>query len=144
MAGDSVNEKTTPGLSSIVTDPHRLRLLAAVSIGREQPMTSEERQMLDAIPHRHTHRGPFSSESLPPGVLARMQHHAMAEHATLALIGRPLEYQRLADILAASSGKQDLDPLARHEMRRWSRGPAAPYSPRGVGEPVRRAERRRG
>jgi hypothetical protein len=80
--------------------------------------------MLDAVPHRHTHRGPFSSESLPPGVLARVQHHARAEHATLALIDRPLDYQRLADILAASSPKQDLDPLARHEMRRWSRGPA--------------------
>ena len=202
MAGDSVNEKTTPGLSSLVTDqadyliataarapsvhntqpwrfrvspgtvelyadqrrklhtdpvgremliscgaalfglrlavrslgyqpvvrllpdPRRLRLLAAVSIGREQPMTSEEHQMLDAIPHRHTHRGPFSSDSLPPGVLARVQHHAMAEHATLALIDRHLDYQRLADILDASSRRQDLDPLARHEMRRWSRGPA--------------------
>ena len=62
--------------------------------------------------------------SLPPGVLARVQHHAMAEHATLALIGRHLDYQRLADILDASSRRQDLDPLARHEMRRWSRGPA--------------------
>ena len=75
-------------------------------------MTSEEHQMLDAIPHRHTHRGPFSSDSLPPGVLARVQHHAMAEHATLALIGRHLDYQRLADILDASSRRQDLDPLA--------------------------------
>jgi len=50
----------------LLPDPRRLRLLAAVSAGREQPMTGEERQMLDAIPHRHTHRGAFSSESLPP------------------------------------------------------------------------------
>jgi len=72
----------------LLPDPRRLRLLATVSIGREQPMTSEEHRMLDAIPHRHTHRGPFSGEPVPAGVLARAQHHAMAEHATLALIDR--------------------------------------------------------
>lgn len=112
-------------------DPRRLRLLATVSFGRQEPMSSEERQLLEAIPHRHTHRGPFGAEPLPPGLLTRMQHHAVAEHAALALIDQPLAYQRLADILTASSVRQDRDPLAREEMRRWSRGPAE-QAPDGV------------
>jgi hypothetical protein len=36
------------------------------------------RKLLEAVPHRHTHRGSFSPESLPDGLLARLQHDAMA------------------------------------------------------------------
>lgn len=115
----------------LLPNPRQLRLLATVTVGQPEPMTREERQMFEAIPHRHTHRGPFADEPLPPGVLARMQHHAMAEHAALMLIDKPLDYQRFADILAASAPRQDLGPLARAEMRRWTRGPAQ-QAPDGV------------
>src|SRR5262249_13706891 len=39
---------------------------------------------------------------------------------------RPLAYQQLADIVGAAGRRQDLDPLARAEVRRWSRGAADP------------------
>src|SRR5262249_53957045 len=35
-------------------DPARLRLLARVGLGAAEPMTGRERQMLEALPHRHT------------------------------------------------------------------------------------------
>ena len=82
--------------------------------------------MLAALPHRHTHRGPFAPGPLPAGLLAGLQHDALAEGATLALVNPALAYQQLADILGAAGRRQDLDPLAQAEVRRWSRGTADP------------------
>jgi hypothetical protein len=111
---------------NLLPDPARLRLLARVRLGAAEPMTTRERQMLDALPHRHTHRGPFAHGPLPAGLLAGLQHDALAEGATLALVAPALACQRLADIVGAAGRRQDLDPLARAEVRRWSRGPADP------------------
>jgi hypothetical protein len=110
----------------LLPDPARLRLLARVSLGRAAAMTARERQLLEAVPHRHTHRGPFAPGPLPAGLLAGLQHDALAEGATLAIIDRPLAYQQLADILRATGGKQDHDPLSQADVRRWSRAPADP------------------
>ena len=110
----------------LLPDPDRLRLLARVRLGAAEPMTGRERQMLAALPHRHTHRGPFAPGPLPAGLLAGLQHDALAEGATLALVDPALAYQQLADILGAAGRRQDLDPLAQAEVRRWSRGPADP------------------
>ncbi len=105
----------------LLPDPSRLRLLARVTLAAGEPLTDTERRMLEAVPHRHTHRGPFADEPLPHGLLAELQHDALAEGATLALVEPTLTYQQLADIVAAVSRRQDLDPVARAEVRRWSR-----------------------
>jgi hypothetical protein len=110
----------------LLPDPARLRLLAQVRLGRAAPMTARERQMLEAVPHRHTHRGPFAAGPLPAGLLSGLQHDALAEGATLALVDRPLAYQQLVDILSATGGRQDRDPLSQAEVRRWSRASAGP------------------
>ncbi len=110
----------------LLPDPARLRLLARVRMGAAEPMTGRERQMLQALPHRHTHRGPFALAPLPAGLLAGLQHDALAEGATLALVDRAFAYQQLADVVGAAGRRQDLDPLAQAEMRRWSRGAADP------------------
>ena len=102
-------------------EPGRLRLLARVTMGAEAPMTTAERRMLDAVPHRHTHRGPFVPGPLPAGLLAGLQHDALAERATLALIDRALAYQRLADIAGQARRMQRFDRLAQAETRQWSR-----------------------
>src|SRR5690348_15575514 len=41
----------------LLPDPDRLRLLARVRLGAAVPITAREREMLEALPHRHTHRG---------------------------------------------------------------------------------------
>ena len=102
------------------------RLLARVSLGRAEPITPRERQLLEALPHRHTHRGPWAPGPLPPGLLAGLQHDALAEGAQLALIDRDLAYHKLADIAGVAGRRQDRDPVAREEMRRWSRSAAEP------------------
>jgi len=107
-------------------DPARLRLLARVALGAAVPMNEAERRMLEAVPHRHTHRGPFDPGPLPDGLLARLQHHALAEGATLAVVQPALAYRQLADIVSAVGRRQDLDPVARAEVRRWSRAAGSP------------------
>ena len=107
-------------------DPAHLRLLARVRMCPGEPMTGRERQLLAALPHRHTHRGPFAPEPLPAGLVAGLQHDALAEGATLALVNPALAYQRLADIVGAAGHRQDLDPAAQADMRRWSRATADP------------------
>ncbi len=49
----------------LLPDPARLRLLARVRPGRAAAMTAAERKMLEAVPHRHTHRGSFEPDPLP-------------------------------------------------------------------------------
>jgi len=90
------------------------------------PMTGREREMLNALPHRHTHRGPFAPGPLPDGLLAGLQHDALAEGATLTLVDRALAYQRLADVADAAGRRQNLDPLAQADVRRWSRDTGDP------------------
>ena len=88
-------------------------------------MTGGERQLLTALPHRHTHRGPFAPEPLPAGLLAGLQHDALTEGATLALVNPALAYQRLADIVGAA-GRSKIEPTAREDVRRWSGAAADP------------------
>jgi nitroreductase len=111
--------------------PDPPRLLARVRLGAEAPMTQAEWRMLQALPHRHTHRGPFDTRPLPDGLLAGLQRDAFAEGATLALVEPAIAYQRLADIVTTASRRQDLDPVARAEIRRWIR-PAGSMARDGV------------
>jgi hypothetical protein len=108
-------------VTELLPDPARLRLLARVRLGAAADMTGAERRMLEAIPHRHTHRGSFADEPLPEGLLPGLQHDALAEGATLVLVKPASSYGQLADIVNSVGGRQDLDSVARAEIRRWSR-----------------------
>jgi antitoxin (DNA-binding transcriptional repressor) of toxin-antitoxin stability system len=108
-------------------DPSQRHLLARVRAGRPVPMTPDERAMLKAVPHRHTHRGAFEPGPLPVGLLDRLRDDAAAEDATLTVIDDGPAYQRLAAILAAWSRWRDLYPTSAAEIRtraetlRWTR-----------------------
>jgi hypothetical protein len=108
-------------------EPTQRRLLARVRAGRAAPMAPDERAMLQAVPHRHTHRGAFEPGPLPGGLLERLRDDAEAEGATLAVIDDGPAYQRLTTILAAWSRWRDLYPTSPAEIRtqaetlRWTR-----------------------
>jgi len=118
-------------VAELLPDPARPRLLARVTLGKAEPMTGHERKLLEALPHRHTHRGPWDPGPLPGGLVAGLQHDALAEGAQLALIDRALAFSKLADLARAAGQRLDRDPVARDEMRRWSRSADDP-APDGV------------
>jgi hypothetical protein len=94
-------------------------------------MTSDERVMLHAVPHRHTHRGAFEPGPLPGDLLIRLRDDAAAEGATLAVVEPGPAYRRLMRILAAWRRKRDLYPashaevLSQTEAQRWTREPGS-------------------
>jgi hypothetical protein len=102
------------------------RPLARVRFGPAEPLTAEERKMLLAVPHRHTHRGPFEPGRLPVGLLARLRADALAEGATLTMVDSGPTYQELVAIATASIRKQDHDPVSRTETRLWTRDAGRP------------------
>ena len=112
-------------VTELLPDPARSRLLARVRLRRSVPASEAERRMLEALPHRHTHRGPFAAAPLPEGLLPGLQHDAVTEGATLVHVAQTLSYQQLTDIVNAVGRRQDLDPVARAEVRRWTRAVGA-------------------
>lgn len=108
----------------LLPDPARPSLLARVRPGAQAPITAAERAMLLALPHRHTHRGGFDPQPLPPGLLPRLQHDARAEGAALVIIHPGLDYQRLDGLVNACRSRDD-DPVIRAEIRRWTRPPGS-------------------
>ena len=111
---------------SLFPEPSRLSLLARVTLGPKAPPTALERRMLAALPHRHTHRGAFDPGPVPAGLLAELQHDALAEGTTLALIDSPGGYAKLAALVAEATRMQALNPATRAEDLRWSRAPGSP------------------
>jgi hypothetical protein len=135
---------------TLLPDPARPALLARVALGPEAPATELERRMLAALPHRHTHRGAFEPGPLPAGLLAGLQHDALAEGAVLALIDGHGGYPKLAALVAEAARKQAGNPVAREGTLRWSRAPgcasrdgvpAAAFAPAGAAGPSRLAQR---
>lgn len=104
----------------------RLSLIARVGLGPAVPLTGLERAMIAALPHRHTHRGAFEPEDLPSGLLARLQHDALAEGATLALAAEPTAYARLAALVAEVTNTKAVNWAAQEEILHWSRPPGSP------------------
>ena len=127
----------------LLPDPGHPSLLARVRLGRRAPLTPEEWDMLAAVPHRHTHRGPFSPEPLPAGLLPRLQHDAIAEGATLVLVDQRSQ-GRLRDLVEAAARWQQRNPVIGDELREWTgaRGsdtrdgvPPSAYPARTSGQP---------
>jgi len=110
----------------LLPGPAGRRPLARVRLGPAAPATAGERRMLAAVPHRHTHRGPFEASPLPAGLLAELEDDARAEGATLAEIVPGPARRQLMALVAASARTQDSDLRSRAETFWWSRDVASP------------------
>ena len=99
----------------------RRRPLARVRLGAAAAITPEEKKMLAAVPHRHTHRGPFEPGPLPRGLFPCLQQDAVAEGATLTAVDEDQPDEDLAAVVAVASLRQALDPASRAEVERWTR-----------------------
>jgi hypothetical protein len=105
----------------LLPDPAQTDVLARVQAGAGAPITPAEQQLLTAMAFRHTHRGPFTANPLPRGLLARLQHGVLAEGCTLVLIDQPGRYQQLSALVTAADHLQHTNPAVRAELRRWTR-----------------------
>ena len=110
----------------LLPDPARPSLLALVGLGAAAPVTADERQLLAALPRRHTHRGAFSFLPVPVSLLAGLRRDATAEDATLVSIAEPGRFRLLADLAAEADLAQRQDPEVRTELRGWTRPPGSP------------------
>jgi nitroreductase len=106
---------------SLLPDHDQLRFLARVTVGKPTPMNALEHRLLAAVPHRHTHRGPFEPGPLPAGLLAGLQDDALMEGAELALVTDGLPLERLTRLTAAAARRGDSDPAARASVEQWTR-----------------------
>jgi hypothetical protein len=102
------------------------RPLARVRLGQAAAMTADERKMLAAVPHRHTHRGPFEAGPLPAELFARLQDDVRAEGVTLTEIEPGLRRQELMALIDARGRSYDHDRRSRAETWRWTREAASP------------------
>jgi nitroreductase len=110
---------------SLLPEPERPEVLATVRLGEQAPLTAEERIMIGALPHRHTHRGAYAPGPLPQGLLIGLQHDAVAEHAALALVERPADYTQLAAIVARAARSLSADARSRADVARWVSPPGS-------------------
>lgn len=110
---------------TLLPDPQQPDLVARLRLGPRRPVTAQDRALLAAVPHRHTRRGAFTGDPLPAGLLAGLQHDAIAEGAVLMLIQDAGALARLADLVAAASRWQRQDGLVRAELSRWARLPGS-------------------
>ena len=110
---------------SLLPAAERPDVLAVVRLGEPAPLTDAERMMIGALPHRYTHRGAYAAGHLPQGLLVGLQHDAVAEHAALAVVDQPADYNRLAAIVAGAAGTLSADARSRADVARWVRPPGS-------------------
>lgn len=110
----------------LLPEQARPRLLARVRPGRAVPPSAAEARLTAAVPRRHTHRGPFDADPLPPGLLVRLQNDVLAEGAELAYVPPGPRFDRLARLALSAARRGDLDPRARAAVRRWTRAAGDP------------------
>ena len=117
--------------AEILPDPAQPGLLARVwSCGRE-PASLQEKELIAAIPHRHTHRGPFAPGRVSARLLAAMCGDAAAEGASLVLLNQPGQVRDLVRLTAAAGQAQQASPQIQAELQLWAR-PAGSVARDGI------------
>ena len=129
----------------LLPDPGQPLLLATVRLaGRRRPQP-DELELHEAVFARHTNRSPYSSQPVPPGVLAELARAARLEGA---IVHFPDHQEAIRLLGLARDAERGLlaDPGYRGELARWAGGArdreglpdqvVAPHDPRGTA-PVR-------
>jgi len=95
-------------------------LLASVRFGGHRPPTPLLRQLLAAVPRRHTNRLPFTDEPVTTGERAALCKAAMEEGAWLHMVEDDRERGQLARLAAEAHTSQQADPAYRAELAEWT------------------------
>ncbi len=129
----------------LLPDPGQPLLLATVRLAGPGQAQPDELELYAAVTARSTNRRPFSSQPVPPGVLAELAEAARREGAVLHVPDRQ-EATRLLELAQEAERALLADPAYREELARWAGGARAqdglpdevlaPHDPRGKA-PVR-------
>lgn len=110
--------------AELFPDPGQPDILARVRIVGEAPITRHEAELLAAVPHRHTHRGPFTPGDVSPRLIAGMQMDAAAERAGLTVLRGPDQVAFVAQLVLRAAREQAVSPELADETRSWVRSDA--------------------
>lgn len=102
-------------------DPAQPWLVARVRPVGHAARSRVEADLIAAVSHRHTHRGPFSPGGVPDRLLAEMVTDAAAEGCELALVNDKKVITRLARLVREAAAQQQADPAITAELARWVR-----------------------
>jgi nitroreductase len=111
--------------TKLLPDPDRPRLIARVRPSGRAPMTRLESEMIAALPHRHTHRGPFVPGDVSLRLLTDLRLDAATEQAELVIVDDHGTVRQLAGLVLAAASEQAADPAIMAEQRSWARPPGA-------------------
>jgi nitroreductase len=115
----------------LLPDPAQPELLARVRPDGRAPATAEEAELVAAVPHRHTHRGPFAPGEVPVGLLTALQRDAAAEGSELIEVRDPALVAGLAGLAELAAAEQRADAGITAELSHWVR-PAGSLARDGV------------
>ncbi|MEV0740228.1 hypothetical protein AB0I51_30825 [Streptomyces sp. NPDC050549] len=105
----------------LLPDPGLPWLLATVRWGPYARPTADEEAMFAALPRRHTHRGPFQPDPLPPHLIEQLRGHARHEGAELCTtLTRAEDLRRLAGLIRTAESVQRTHPLFTTELANWA------------------------
>lgn len=102
-------------------DPAQPLLLARVWPAGHAARTPAEADLIAAVPHRHTHRGPFSPGEVPARLLDSLVTDAAAEGCELVFITDPQVVSRLSRLVRRAGAEQRANPEISAELARWVR-----------------------
>jgi len=105
-------------------DLEQPRLVAQLVPDGLAPLSRLEAEMIAAVPHRHTHRGPFAPEPVAPRLLSALCTDAIAEGCQLVLVSNPDLVSDLGGLVAKAAAAQRALPNLQAELTSWLRDPA--------------------
>jgi hypothetical protein len=112
-------------------DPDQPWLIASAWPAEHEAANTVETELLAAVPHRHTHRGPFTPGEVSTRLLAALAVDATAEGAELKFVESPGLVSDLARLVDQAAADQDANAEISAETRRWLR-PAGSKAKDGV------------
>jgi hypothetical protein len=118
-------------VTEVLPDPGQPALIARVRPGPRERPGRDDWDLIAAVPHRHTHRGPFGPGQVPERLLDDLVRDAAAEGADLVLLSDPGQIHGLARLTADASRAQRATGENSAEARSWAR-PAGSTARDGV------------
>jgi nitroreductase len=116
---------TVPAVS-VLPDADQPDLVARVTWDRQVPPVEYERQLFAEVTRRRTHRGGFSPEPLPRGMLEALREEAALECAMLRVVAQEEQRAALAAVVEAGEHALRLDGARSQEQARWAPPPGSP------------------